>query len=59
MNELNHSMQTETWRAWLDGKRDEAVTFEVPIAVTTYDVADAGARALGIDVCEELNVERA
>ena len=49
---------TETWIAWLDGKRDEAVEFQAPIA-GTYDVASAGAAALGIDVSESLNVERA
>ena len=51
------SIETETWEAWLDGKRGDAVQFEVPLA-GTFDVAEAGARALGIDVCEELNVER-
>lgn len=49
---------TETWVAWLDGKREEAVEFQVPVA-GTFDVAFAGATALGIDVCEELNVSRA
>lgn len=49
--------ETETWEAWLDGKRDEAVQFEVPLT-GTYDVAEAGASALCIDVCEELNVAR-
>lgn len=49
--------QTETWIAWLDGKKGEAVEFEVPLG-GTFDVADAGATALGIDVCEELNVAR-
>jgi len=50
--------QTETWEAWLDGKRDEAVTFEVPMD-GAFDVAYAGALALGVEVCEELNVRRA
>ena len=52
------TVETETWVAWLDGKRNEAVEFEVPVA-GTYDVAEAGAAALGIDVCEELNIKRA
>lgn len=49
---------TETWIAWLDGNRDEAVEFQVPLA-HPFDVAQAGADALGVDVCEELNVQRA
>jgi hypothetical protein len=49
--------ETETWEAWLDGDRDEAVQFEVPLT-GWYDVAEAGASALGIDVCEKLNVAR-
>lgn len=51
------SAETETWEAWLDGKRDAAVTFEVPLG-GTYDVVGAGADALGIDVSEDLNVQR-
>ena len=54
-NELN--APTETWEAWIDGKRDESVTFEAPVD-GTFDVAEAGAIALGIEVCEELNVQR-
>lgn len=49
--------ETETWEAWLDGKRDEAMHFEAP-AFGTFDIADAGAAALGVDVCDELNVAR-
>ena len=49
--------ETETWEAWLNGKRDEAVQFEAPIG-GTFDIAEAGAAALGIEVCEELNVAR-
>jgi hypothetical protein len=49
--------QTQTWLAWLDGKRDDAVRFEVPV-LGTYDIAEAGADALGVDVCPELNVQR-
>ncbi len=52
------AVETETWVAWLDGKKDEAVEFEAPVG-GTYDIAEAGAKALGIDVCEELNVQRA
>jgi hypothetical protein len=52
------AIETETWIAWLDGKRDEAVTFEVPLG-GTFDVAEAGAAALGVDVSENLNVQRA
>jgi hypothetical protein len=48
---------TETWIVWIDGQRDEAVEFEVPIG-GVFDVAQAGADALNIDVCEALNVER-
>ena len=49
---------TESWVAWLDGKRDEAVKFDAPVC-GTFDIAFAGAAALGIEVCEELNVARA
>jgi hypothetical protein len=49
-------METEVWLAWIDGKKDEAVEFVVPLI--GCDVAQAGADALGIDVCEELNVAR-
>lgn len=61
---MNQQFQDETnsnsekWIAWLDGKRDDAVEFDVPLD-GTFDVAEAGAFALGIDVCEELNVARA
>lgn len=48
---------TETWIAWIDGQREEAVEFEVPIK-GLFDVAEAGAKALGIDVCDALNVAR-
>ena len=48
---------TETWEAWVDGKRDEAVQFEAPVG-GACDIAEAGAAALGIEVCEELNVAR-
>ena len=52
------AIKTETWIAWLDGRRDEAVTFEVQLA-GAFDVAEAGATALGVDVSENLNVQRA
>jgi hypothetical protein len=52
-------MSTETWIAWIDGHKDEAVEFEVPFeSPDSFDVAQAGADALGVDVCEELNVQR-
>ena len=57
MNATN-TAETETWETWLDGHRDDAVRFEVPLE-GLFDVAEAGASALGIDVCEELNVARA
>ena len=41
----------------MDGKRSKAVKFNIPVG-GTIDVAEAGANALGIEVCEELNVER-
>ncbi len=53
----NAAAETETWEAWIDGKRDEAVQFEAPVG-GTFDIAEAAAAALGIDVCEELNVAR-
>ena len=49
-------METETWIAWLNGKKEDAVEFEVPI-VGTFDVAEAGANALGVDLSGEVNVE--
>lgn len=47
----------EAWEAWEDGKRDESVIFLVPIG-GTYDIASAGAEALGVDVSEYLNVSK-
>jgi hypothetical protein len=52
------SKTTETWIAWIDGQRDEAVEFEVSLDGQPFDVAQAGADALNIDVCEALNVAR-
>lgn len=48
----------ETWQAWIDGGKAEAVLFTIPADAITFDVAQAGADALGIDVCDALNVER-
>ena len=45
----------QIWEAWLDGQRDNAVTFIVPTS-GSIDVAEAGAEALGVDVCPALNV---
>lgn len=47
----------EVWEAWEDGKRDEAERFLVPLG-GTFDVAQAGADALGVEVSEALNVAR-
>lgn len=49
---------TETWRAWIDGNEAEALEFTIPADAITCDVAQAGADALGIDICEALNVKR-
>ncbi len=40
-------MDTEVWLAWLDGKKDEAVEFAVPLI--GCDVAEAAIAALGVD----------
>lgn len=50
-------VETETWIAWIDGDKENAVEFEVPLG-DTYDVASAGADALGVELSEELNVAR-
>jgi hypothetical protein len=51
--------EVETWIAWMDGHKDDAVEFDVPYeSPHQFDVAQAGADALGVDVCEELNVQR-
>ena len=49
---------TETWLAWIDGNEAEAIEFTIPADAITFDVAQAGADALGIDICEALNVKR-
>lgn len=53
MNNAN----TETFIAWLDGQESNAVEFEAPVQ-STFDIAQAAADALGVDVCDELNVKR-
>lgn len=54
---ITAAIDTETWIAWIDGRRDDAVEFEVPVE-GDVDIADAGASALGVDLCEEINVSR-
>ncbi len=51
------SADYEVWRAWEDGEKGDAVEFLVPLDGNPHDVADIGARALGVDVSERLNVE--
>jgi len=48
----------ETWLAWVDGNEAETIEFTIPADAITFDVAQAGADALGIDICEALNVKR-
>lgn len=48
---------SEVWQAWLDGQKDDAERFFVPLGGTA-DVAELGANALGVDVSEALNVAR-
>lgn len=50
-------MNTEKWAAWLDGQKEEAVEFEVPVFGIS-DIAALGAAALGVDLSELVNVER-
>ena len=50
--------QTEKWVAWTDEDPERRVEFEVPLG-STYDVSDAGATALGIELSESVNVARA
>jgi hypothetical protein len=57
-NATTPTTPNETWQAWLDGGKPNAVSFNVPADAITFDVAQAGADALGIDVCDALNVER-
>lgn len=51
------AQEFEIWQAWLDGKKDEAEMFRVPVG-GVHDVAALGADALGVDVSEALNVAR-
>lgn len=51
-------MEKEVWIAWRDGCCEEAVEFEVPLNGKPFDIAEAGAKALKIDVCPELNVKQ-
>ena len=55
---VTNNTVTETWIAWVDGSKNEAVEFQVPTDWQLFDVAQAGADALGIDVCESLNVAK-
>lgn len=48
---------SEVWEAWEDGQREGAVRFLVPLG-GTFDVAESGASALGVEVSEVLNVAR-
>lgn len=47
----------EVWQAWIDGNKDNAECFFVPVA-GTHDVAELAASALGCDVGVDLNMER-
>jgi hypothetical protein len=49
--------EVDLWEAWLDGQRSGAVEFHAPVG-GTFDIAEAGAAALAIEVCAELNVRR-
>jgi hypothetical protein len=53
-----HISEVEKWRAWLDGDRDSAVDFFAPLG-GTFDIAEAAAKALGVEVSDSLNTERA
>ena len=48
--------EVEVWEAWVDGKRDEAVRFLV--SKGAYDIASAGADALGVELSDSINVQR-
>lgn len=49
----------EVWYVWLAGKKDAAGEFLVPLDGKAHDVADLGARTLGVDVSKQLNVKAA
>ncbi len=51
------AVEGEAWEAWEDGKRVEAADFFVPFG-RSFDVAEAGANALGVEVSESLNVKK-
>lgn len=51
------AVEGEAWEAWEDGKRGEAADFFVPFG-RSFDVAEAGANALGVEVSESLNVRK-
>lgn len=53
------SAEIEIWHAWEDGAEGDKVEFLVPLDGAAHDVAALGASALGVDVSETLNVERA
>lgn len=46
-NEMNNETRNEVWLAWLDGKKDEAVEFVVPLI--GCDVVEEAMFALGLD----------
>ena len=50
-------VETESWEAWLDGKREDAAAFTLPVG-GVHNVVEAGAAALGVEVTEALNVAR-
>ena len=49
--------EVEAWTAWVDGDKIGAVEFFAPVG-GTFDIAEAGAAALGVEVSEQLNVSR-
>jgi hypothetical protein len=51
------AVEVEAWEAWVDGQRDGAVEFHAPVG-GAFDIAEAGAAALGVEISEELNVQR-
>lgn len=55
--ESDNSTDMELWEAWLDDDHENGVAFEVP-RYGKFDIVEAAAAALGIDVCESINVRR-
>lgn len=47
----------EEWATWLDGDEENAVTFRVPV-YPAVNIVEEAAKALSVDVCAEINVER-